>query len=274
MNQKTGDFEANGKVNSTRLPDKKGNSSALSNKDEPTQGKGDKMTAANNSRHIVYEGNAISWQGANRITADKIDIDRESGILRATGNVNSQFVDKTEEETKPGETPKKKDDKKEKKKSAAPPKERTASVFTVVKAPEMVYTEDNRLAYYKGGAVMTRPALTVKGQELRAFLNDSEEDSSLDRAIVDGQSEITQVVDKRKRVGTSEHAEYYTDEDKIILEGGTPKFIDTLKGRTEGSQLIYFTGDERMIVDGTLAEKRAESTLIKQKKKTDPSAKK
>ena len=131
----------------------------------------------------------------------------------------------------------------------------------------MIYTEDNRLAYYKGGAVMTRPGLTVKGQELRAYLNDSEEDSSLDRAVVDGQAEITQVKDKRKRVGTSEHGEYYAGEEKIVLEGGQPKFVDSLKGKTEGRQIIYFTGDERLIVDGALAEKRPESVLIKQKKK-------
>ena len=270
MNQKSGDFQADGNVNSTRLPDKKGNSSALSNNEEPTQGKANKMTASNNSRRIVYEGNAVSWQGANRITADKIDIDRESGILRAVGNVNSQFVDKNEQETKPGDpkaAAKKVDDKKSKPKKSAPPKERSASIFTVVKAPEMVYTEDNRLAYYKGGAVMTRPGLTVKGQELRAYLNDSEDDSSLDRAVVDGQTEITQTTDKRKRVGTSEHGEYYAGEEKIMLEGGQPKFVDSIKGRTEGRQLIYFTGDERLIVDGALAEKRPESVLIKQKKK-------
>jgi hypothetical protein len=137
-----------------------------------------------------------------------------------------------------------------------------------VKAPEMVYTEDNRLAYYKGGGVvLTRPGLTVKGEELRAYLNDSDDDSSLDRAIVDRQVEITQVVDKRKRIGTSEHGEYYTDEDKIMLEGGHPRFVDTLKGKTEGRQLIYFTTDDRLIVDGALDQKRPESVLIKQKKK-------
>ena len=259
MNQKSGEFVAEGQVNSTRLPDKKGNSSALSNNEEPTQGKANKMTAANSSKHIVYEGNAVSWQGANRITADKIDIDRESGILRATGNVNSQFVDKTEQEAKPGATPVPAVAKKI--------KERTASIYTVVKAPELVYTEDNRLAYYKGGAVLTRPGLTVKGRELRAYLNDSDADSSLDRAVVDGQTEITQVADKRRRVGTSEHGEYYAAEDKIILEGGQPRFADNQKvKRVEGRQLIYFTNDERMIVDGTLAEKRPESVLVKKKK--------
>ena len=271
LNQKSSDFRAEGNVNSTRLPDKKGNSSALSNNEEPTQAKANKMTALNNSHQITYEGNAVSWQGANRIASDRIDIDRENGILRATGNVTSQFVDKTEEESKPGDAkakPKAGDDKKAAMtKKPTPPKERSASIFTVVKAPEMVYTEDNRLAHYKGGAVMTRPGLTVKGRDLRAYLNDSDDDSSLDRAVVDGQSEITQTADKRKRVGTSEHCEYYAADEKIVLEGGKPLFVDSLKGRTEGRQLIYFTGDDRLIVEGTLAEKPSESVMIKQKKK-------
>lgn len=279
LNQKTGESRADGNVNSTRLPDKKGNSSALSNNEEPTQAKGLHMVSLNNNRKVTYEGNAVAWQGANRITANKIEIDRENGVLRASGNVNSQFVDKSEQETKPGETPKKTDEKKtdEKKpakqskkkgsdKQQSPPKERAAAVYTVVKAPEMVYTEDNRLAYYKGGAVMTRPGLVVKGQELRAYLNDSDDDSSLDRAVVDGAVEIVQTVDKRVRTGTSEHAEYYTDDDKIVLEGGRPKFVDSLKGRTEGRVLTYFTGADRLLVDG-VEQKQAESVLIKQKKK-------
>jgi lipopolysaccharide export system protein LptA len=282
LNQKSGEFHAEGSVNSTRLPDKKGNSSALSNNDDPTQAKGDKMTSLNNNRQVTYEGNAVAWQGANRITADRIFIDRENGILSAAGNVNSQFVDKNEQETKPGDpkaTEKKSDDKKaeakktddkkskSKKSNDGPPKERTASIYTVVKAPEMVYTEDNRLAYYKGGAILTRPGLLIKGKELRAYLNDSEEDSSLDRAVIDGQVAITQVIEKRTRVGTSEHGEYYTDDDKVSLEGGKPLFVDSLKGRTEGRHLIYFTSNERLIVDGEESGKKPVSILIKQPKK-------
>ena len=53
------------------------------------------------------------------------------------------------------------------------------------------------------------------------------------RAVVDGQAEISQVIEKRTRVGTSEHAEYYTDDEKVALEGGHPKFVDSLKGKTE-----------------------------------------
>jgi lipopolysaccharide export system protein LptA len=276
INQKTSAFTADGNVNSSRMPDKKGNSSALSNKDEPTQAKAQKMVSLNNNRHITYEGGAVVWQGANRITADRVEIDRETSILRATGNVNSQFVDKQQEDqaaAKPKETPDagaaastKAATKKKKSKPKPAGGVQGASIFTIVKAPELVYTEDDRLAHYKGGVLLTRPGLVEKSLELRAYLNDSSEESSLDRAIGDGQVEIVHTSDTRKRTGTAEHSEYYVDDDKMILEGGKPRLVDSLKGRTEGRQLTYFFEDERLLVDG-VEEKRGESLLLKNKKK-------
>ena len=36
--------------------------------------------------------------------------------------------------------------------------------------------------------------------------------------------------DQRQRVGNSEHAEYYTEEGKVILTGGEPKLNDSKTG--------------------------------------------
>ena len=44
----------------------------------------------------------------------------------------------------------------------------------------------------------------------------------LNHAYGDGKVEIVDVNPERKRIGTSEHAEYYTDEAKVILTGGEP----------------------------------------------------
>ena len=94
MNQKTGDYSADGHVASTRQPDKKGQSSAMLSNDEVMQARADHMTAANNHQKIHYEGNAVAWQGANRVEAEKIDIDRQRHVMEANGKVVSQFVDK------------------------------------------------------------------------------------------------------------------------------------------------------------------------------------
>src|SRR5262249_50867931 len=96
---------------------------------------------------------------------------------------------------------------------------------------------------------LKRAGLDVKSRELKAFLKD-EGDSSLDKAYADGAVEIVQVVTKRTRRGTSEHAEYYAGEEKIILEGGKPEMVDSLRGSTRGKQLTYFADDDRLLING------------------------
>jgi len=256
LNQKTGEFIAEGNVTSTRLPDKKPGkaTTAMMSHEDPTQATARKMTSLNNNRMIRYEGNAVTWQGSNRVTADRIEIDRENEVLRANGNVVSQFADRSE------------DKKKKPANAKAKPPVQTAPVFTIVKAPELIYTEADRVAHYREGAVLTRPGLNVKGQQIRAYLNDSSEESSLSRVVVDSSVEIVQSAvtpQKRTRTGTSEHADYYPDEEKIVLLGGTPLLIDSIKGRTTGRELIYFSANEKLIVDGV--EQKPTESVIKRK---------
>lgn len=247
MNQKTGDFDADGHVSSTRLPDKKGQpSSAMLNNDEPLQAKANKMTARENNMVIHYEGNAVAWQGANRIQADRLDIDRDDEVLKASGQVVSQFVDKAKKD-KNG-------------KSVAG----QTTGFTVVRAPEMTYTEEERTAVYKGGVVLNRPNLNVRSRELTAYLKDKDADSSLDKAFAEGAVTIVQTAPGRLRTGTSDHAEYYADEEKIILEKGQPKFVDSLEGTTEGTKLTYYMNDDRLLVNGV--ESKRSKTVIRRKK--------
>ena len=46
-------------------------------------------------------------------------------------------------------------------------------MLTKVYAPHMVYTDQDRLAYYSGGVRLDRPDLHLKSQELHAWLADS-----------------------------------------------------------------------------------------------------
>lgn len=254
MNQKTDDYSAEGNVNSTRMPDRKKPAKTgaaaqtpaatapppapLLADDQPMQAKAARMTSREKNQKLSYEGSALLWQGANRIRADRIDIDRKEKRLVAAGNVVSQFVDKTDgTEPKDGKKP-------------APPK----NVYTMIKSPDMVYTDKDRLAYYKGGVLLNRPDMQVKSLELRAFLNSEDSDSSLDHAIADGKVDIVQNAPGRVRHGSSEHAEYYVEEERILLTGGDPVFSDSLRGNTRGRQLTYFSADDKLIVDGVEAQ--------------------
>ncbi len=185
--------------------------------DEPLHARAKKMSSSDNSQQIRYEGTAVLWQGANRLEADTVEIDRENSVLKAHGHVVSQLLDKAQDgssreagSTKPNAS----------KKAAT---KQAARVFTVVKAPELEYNDQARVANYKDGVTLDRPDMKVKAREIRAFLRDNSDDSSLDHAFADGQVEIDQSSQGRVRKGTSEHAEYYVDEDKVILEGGQPE---------------------------------------------------
>src|SRR5262249_1722649 len=133
MNQKTGETVAAGHVASTRMPDHKGNSSSLLSNDEVMQATAQRMTSSNNNQKIHYEGNARAWQGSNRVDADRIDIDNEKRFMEAHGNVVSQFIDKSKDD-------KNKEDKGKDAKNPATP-----AVFTIVRAPDLEYTEETRV---------------------------------------------------------------------------------------------------------------------------------
>jgi lipopolysaccharide transport protein LptA len=118
----------------------------------------------------------------------------------------------------------------------------------------MFYRDDKRVAFYKGGVKLVRDTMTVKSKELRALLTPKSEkkndESSLDHAVADGEVVIVAIKPDRTRTGTSEHCEYYTKEDKVILNGGAPQMLDSYKGITKGRQLTYYSDDDRLVVEG------------------------
>jgi lipopolysaccharide export system protein LptA len=246
LTQKTGDVQADGDVTSTRLPDKKEKkpeqqAGSMLSGDEPVQAKAARMIAKDHNQQIRYEGDALMWQGSNRLQANRIDIDRKSGKLQADGNVFSQLLDKAETE-----------------------KQKKGTIFTIVRSPRLQYSDKERLAHYSGGVVLTRGSMVVNASELRAFLKEDEKDggSSLDHAIADGAVKIVDTTPLRTRTGTSEHAEYYVADAKVVLQGGQPQMVDSIKGTTRGRQLTYFSNSDKLIVEGVQGQP-VESRILK-----------
>jgi len=254
LNQKSGDYTADGHVSSTRQPDRKGTSSAMLSNEEVMQAFADRMISSGDNKHIRYQGNARAWQGPNRVDADRIEIDRDRRVMEAHGKVVSQFADKAQDKDQ------EKAGQKSKAKAPAPP------VFTVVRAPDLVYTEETRVAVYQGGTVLARPGLTVNSRDLQAFLKPADSDSSLDKALADGAVKIVSTSNTgktvRTRTGTSEHAEYYADEQKVMLQKGQPLLVDSVTGKFTGQQLTWWANNDRLLIDGG-ANKPAESNIRK-----------
>jgi lipopolysaccharide export system protein LptA len=236
--------------------------------EEVLQARADRMISAAHNTKIGYDGHAVAWQGANRVEADHLEIDRQRQVLQAHGHVISQFVDsppKGAADSTPQSAPVSND--KPGKGSDERSSPSAAPVFTVVRAPDLIYTDQTREAFYKGGVSLARPGLTVDSNELRAFLNNSGADSSLNKAFADGAVKIVSTMTNsdgtlRTRTGTGEHAEYYAAEGKVILRGGKPLMVDSLKGRTSGKQLTWWANNDRLLVDGGTGAP-AQTTILK-----------
>ncbi|MBV8731827.1 MAG: hypothetical protein JO336_18620 [Acidobacteriia bacterium] len=240
MDQRSGDFTAEGNVKSMRLPDKGQTKSGMLSGDEAMQAQARKMLSSNHNKTVHYEGGVQLWQGANRIQAATVDVDREKSTIVADSNVISDLW----EHPKEGET--------------------KSPIRTVVRAPHLVYTDQDRVAVYTGGVVLLRQNTQVKSQELRAYLAEESADSRLVKAFADGKVEIEQTAADHRRTGKAEHCEYYTENQKVVLRGGQPEFVDnlngTMKGNAHGAELTYFANDDRLLVNG-LPEQPAKSRI-------------
>lgn len=248
MNQANGDMDASGNVVSTHAPNpnQKPGTSMLDDT-KSMEAKASQMQTREDNTKVFYQGHAVMWQGANRISADAIDVDRDNETLHALGNVVSELVDNKsnngQNQPKSGSTP-----------GDHGQESQPAPVFTIVRAPELFYRDDRRIALYTGPVKLTRDKMTVTAMQLEAFLTpktkDNSDQSSLDHAFADGDVTVVEVRPDRTRTGTAQHCEYYTKESKVVLNGGVSQMVDSYKGITKGLQLTYYDDDDRLIVEG------------------------
>jgi lipopolysaccharide export system protein LptA len=56
------------------------------------------------------------------------------------------------------------------------------------------------------------------------------------------------------RRGSGENAEYYAKEGKLVLYGGEPTLVDSVRGSTRGQQLTWFINNDRLLVEGGPAQ--------------------
>ncbi len=266
MNQANGDMDAEGHVVSTHAPDKNQKpGTSMLDTTKTMQAKADRMTTRENNTKIRYAGHAVMWQGANRTSADTIDIDRDAQTLHAKGNVVSELLDNQSDTASPSAST---SGPPLKTVSVAPAAEPQQPIFTSIYAPELLYRDDERIAYYTGGVKLTRQKMIITSKELTAYLTpktpENQNDSSLDHAFANGSVTVFDAIGpSRTRTGTAEHAEYWTKEDKVLLNNGAPQIVDSYKGVTRGQQLTYFNADDRLVVDGQV--KKLAFTQMKKK---------
>jgi lipopolysaccharide export system protein LptA len=108
--------------------------------------------------------------------------------------------------------------------------------------------------------------MKVKSRDLHAYLAESGADSRLEKAFADGAVEIVQVLPDKTRTGTAEHGEYYVNDQKVILNGGHPKMVDSVGGQMEGRELIYTASDGSLQGNGAAGDP-IQSRIIRGHKK-------
>lgn len=224
LQESSGDLAAEGHVRSTRQADVKSEGALLGGKG-PVNAQAARMITSKSRSVIIYSGEAVLWQGANRLQAQQVRIDRAERRLEAEGSVITQIVEGAD--------------------AKQPDK---APLTTVVRAPQLVYTEADQLAHYFGGVRLERPGITMTGKELRAFLIKREGETRLEKAIADGDVRVIHIAAARTRTGTGDHAEYYLQDERVHLLGKPAALVDSLKGATRGAELIWFSKEDRLVV--------------------------
>lgn len=243
INQADGQMIAKGNVRTVREPD---------NSDEDKiHATAKQMTTSSDNTKIGYEGNAVLWQGENRLKADRIAIDRTAQNIVADGKITNTL---------------KNDDQ---------------PVTTIVRSDHMTYSDKDKVAFYEGKVNLVRPQLNVKSDRLRAYLSKEEDSASqgpkstlpksgLDRAFAEGSVEILQSEQDRSRFGTGNSAEYYIADSKVILEGNRAQLTEKQSGsdptKTEGQKLTWFGVTDKLLVDGAVT-KPAITTLRRKNNK-------
>ncbi|MDQ2712461.1 MAG: LPS export ABC transporter periplasmic protein LptC [Acidobacteriota bacterium] len=258
MNQANGDMDASGHVLSTHEPDRNEKpGTSMLDASQSMQAQADQMQTRDDNSKVFYEGHVVMWQAGNRISGDEIAIDRDSQSLNAAGNVISELIDN-----------KSKSDPAANRNAGGENVTDTGAIYTVVQAPKLLYRDDLRIAHYSEGVKLVREKMTITSSALDAYLtpktDKTSNDSSLDHAIATGTVKISDiVVPGRTRVGTGEHCEYYTKQNKVVLNGGEPQMVDSYKGLIKGGQLTYFSDEDHLLVDG----KKEKIAFTRMKKK-------
>jgi lipopolysaccharide export system protein LptA len=251
LDQQSGDFTAQGGVSSVyQENDTQGEPSSgaraettgeLFAASEPVYATADRMVSNQRSGLLEYHGKARLWQGADRIEAEQIRIERHQKKLAAEGNVVSVLSEKDEDPAA---------------EQGADPAARGRPIE--VRADAMQYEEASRQVEYDGHVELRRDMLRVKANELDAWLAPAGgAGSRLEKAVARSSVEVVETVahGAPPRRGFGERAQFYPSQNKVILEGDPARVINARRDTTQGSELTYYLNDDRLLVLGSSQER-------------------
>jgi lipopolysaccharide export system protein LptA len=261
FSQLTGAIEAEGGVRSTDLP---GKGSVVQLARAPANITADTLAANSKSGIALYTGHARLWQGDSVLEANSIELQRDSKVLHAIGNVRAVFPQ-----------------------ASAPPAGDSPSV-PVHGTPEhkqqlwhatcgsLTYQDAENRAHLEQNVLVQSADQKMWGPVLDLFFTRSAQPSAVAAnagavgVVAGGSQQISRAVgtggvtvEEGGRKATAEHGEYTATTGKFVMTGGNPTLYDRDAGTTTGLQLTFFLADDTIIVDSangsrTLTKHRVE----------------
>lgn len=220
---------AEGGVSAVMRPHEEGGG-GLVRASEPLRATAQRMTVTEQNRRVLFEGDAVLWQGEMRLRGQKVRIDRKEQRLEAEGAVVAEIPDER-----------------------GGAQGAAAGRMSVVHAAALVYEGQKKQALFSGGVRLERPGMTVESAQLRAFFSEQAQpgrsETRLDRLEAEGSVVIREFARGRRRTGRGEHAEYFLAEERMVLSGGNPSVEDEQRGITRGAVITWFGRQDQMIVD-------------------------
>ena len=182
-----------------------------------------------------YQKKAKLWQGDQVIRADTILLYRKERKMFADKSVKSTFYSEKDS----GESGRSRKEKK--------PISVTADHFQ--------YEDLQQQATYTGNVQVWDEMGTMRSKQLDVYFISEDGKKTVQRMWAQGDVKIHQP----GRDSSSESAEYFPSDRKVILEGGSPRIADSARGSTAGARLTLFIDDGSIFVEGD-PEKRSFTT--------------
>ncbi len=219
-------FKATGHVRTVMADQQPQEKMALFRSSDPVYGSADFLEVNTQSGIAHYWQQAKLWQGEQLLRAESILVFQKEKKLEAEDKVSTLFYLE--------EAPKS---------ATNQPKQPSP---TLIQAEKMIYRDQTQKAVYEKNVRMRHSMGLVQSDRLEVELETIENQTRPRRLIALGHVKIFQP----QRLATSEMAEYFRADDRLVLSGGSPRVLDSERGSTSGARLTLFRNNDSIFVEG------------------------
>lgn len=209
-----------------------GDSTPFKNTRSPVFISAERAEARSRDGVAVYTGNARGWQDDNFVKGDRIELYEKEKRMVAVGRVESALytvkreVDENNREVVPG----------------------------FATADRMTYSDTDRLVHYDGQVKARQGTDRLEASSVDVYLK--KESNEVDHLVAEGSVVMTQP----GRRASGDHLSYTAEDGRAVLTGKSARVDDVDKGATMGSQLTFYSRDDKITVDNQQSTGRVRST--------------